>query len=85
MPRLNVDSVFNPTGLALLNFYKLVDLIMCNGRVTPGTSDNRTFVDHQGCSVNDYLLISVLLYDNVCSMQIANSIESPHFPITAFI
>ena len=85
MPRLNFDSVVNPAGLAMLNFCKLNDLIICNSHVTPGSSNKWTFVDHQGCSVGDYLLISALFYDNVCSMQIANSIESYHFPITAFI
>ena len=86
--RTSEDSVLNDYGKLLLNVCTAFDLCILNGKCYGDLQGCYTFIADNGCSVNDYFLMSSELYELFCDsleLKVCERIESDHMPVTLSI
>jgi len=79
--RRSCDSVTNKFGRILLQFCQTYDMVIANGRFGP-ESEQYTFMNKNGCSVIDYLIISKSMFRLINNFAVLSNSESCHFPIS---
>jgi len=79
--RRSCDSVTNKFGRILLQFCQTYDMVISNGRFGP-ESEQYTFMNKNGCSVIDYLIISKSMFRLINNFAVLSNSESCHFPIS---
>ena len=71
LPRFSEDHIINQNGRWLLEFCVLNNLRICNGRVGADKGIGKfTFVGSTGCSVVDYVLVSLDLLNHLTHFEI---------------
>ena len=84
LSRNSQDAHLNTYGKSLLNMCTALDLTILNGICNGDQEGRYTYASENGCSVNDYFILSSDLYDLVhdsCELRVADRIESDHFPL----
>ena len=71
LPRNNLDpKLINNSGKHLLNLCKESGLRILNGRTIGDLQGKHTCITYNGCSVIDYMLVSIELLDLVCYFEV---------------
>jgi exonuclease III len=83
--RNSKDQVVNKFGKSLLSLCRSLGVHVLNGRAGDDKEGNFTFVSHIGKSVNDYIIVSTELYDNVVCFKVGDEDISDHFPLTCIL
>ena len=84
--RTSCDNVVNRSGIKLLEFCKMFGICIVNGRSGNDKGvGNFTFVNSNGSSVIDYMLISNDCLDRLANFSIGERTESCHFPLEATV
>ena len=82
--RHSQDKVLNNYGKLLMNMCTAVDLCILNGMCHGDQHGFYTFIADNGCSVNDYFLMSCDLFSFLCDdceLTVAERTESDHMPL----
>ena len=81
--RQSMDTVSNSHGLKLIDLCKSTSLRLANGRLLDDLSGSYTFVNNQGSSVIDYLLLPEHNFQSVKNFKVESLCEwSDHCPLT---
>lgn len=81
-PRVSNDKHVNNFGVKLIDFCKVNTLRIANGRLFKDQNvGDFTFVNHNGCSVIDYLLYTDNIVKSINDFGIETRSESSHLPI----
>jgi hypothetical protein len=80
--RSSQDKVVNQFGKSLIDFFSMFHCLPLNGAHSGDLDGKFTFVDSQGNSVIDYVIVSEDLIDQ-CEMhfEVGSRVESAHMPI----
>ncbi|KAK6196419.1 hypothetical protein SNE40_001648 [Patella caerulea] len=79
--RHNCDMKINNFGKQLLDLCCENNVIILNGRITPDTRGNFTYVSSGCASTIDYVIVSPNLFPNVSTFSILETDLSKHFPV----
>ena len=79
--RKSRDTEINTFGRQLVQFCKINDLIIINGRTAGDNTGSYTCIANKGRSVVDYFIVGRSMYEYVVDMNVTPRPESDHFPI----
>ena len=80
--RKSRDKDTNNYGIQLVQFCKINDFVIINGRTQSDNVGNFTCIANKGRSVVDYCIIDRNFYDQVIDMNVLPRTESDHFPLS---
>ena len=82
--RSSQDKVINSFGKSLLSMCTTLDLCIVNGTCNGDRIGRFTYISDNGCSVDDYFLMSCALYASLfdeCDLIVLDRIECKHLPV----
>jgi len=79
--RRSQDTVINNFGKNLIQLCYMFDLVPLNGLVCKEFDERFTFYSERGNSTIDYFVSSVDFVTYVCSLSVAQRVESQHMPV----
>jgi hypothetical protein len=81
--RKSCDRVINKPGRDLLDLCKTYGVSIVNGRIGQDLGKGEyTYIDTTGCSVIDYYLVSITLFDKIVDFCVENRTDCKHLPLT---
>ena len=82
--RNSQDRIINSFGKSLLSMCTSLDLCIINGTCNGDRLGRYTYISDNGCSVDDYFMMSCTLYANYfenCHLEVLDRTESKHLPV----
>ena len=79
--RKSKDRVVNRFGVSLIEMCMELGIHIVNGRMPQDIAGEFTFINKNGCSVIDYVLLSSSLFKNIKSFTVLPNDVSCHFPL----
>ena len=79
--RKSKDVEINNFGRLFINFCKINDLVILNGRTNSDSEGKFTCIANGGRSIVDYFVTDIGLYEHVIDLKVIARPESDHFPL----